>query len=76
MADPTGLPKFALCIRNEDCGDLETRKVYQVLADDDAANEGYLRVVDETGEDYLYPASYFVLVDLPREARDALGIAG
>ena len=63
---------FALCIENRDCDDLEKGKVYQVLPDDDAAQEGYLRVVDESTEDYLYPESYFVLLDLPKKAQDAL----
>ena len=72
MTNPDPAPKFALCIRNDECADLETRKIYQVLQDDDAAKDGYIRVVDESGEDYLYPTSYFVLVDLPQEARDAL----
>jgi hypothetical protein len=75
MADTKCPTKFALCIKNDDCEDLERRKVYQVLQDDDAAKEGYLRVVDESGEDYLYPARYFVLVDLPHEAQDALTAA-
>jgi hypothetical protein len=44
---------------------LERRKVYQVLPDDKAADAGYLRIVDESGEDYLYPESYFVSVELP-----------
>ena len=44
----------------------------QVLSDDEASKEGYLRVIDESGEDYLYPESYFILVQLPREAQDAL----
>jgi len=48
---------FVLCIENKDCDDLEKRKVYQVLPDDKAADEGYLRIVDESGEDYLYPES-------------------
>jgi hypothetical protein len=39
---------------------------------DDAKLEGYLRVVDESGEDYLYPESYFILVQLPEEAQEAL----
>jgi hypothetical protein len=65
-------PKFALCIDNKDCEDLEKKKIYQVLPDEDAANEGYLRVIDESGEDYLYPESYFILVELPRKAQDAL----
>jgi hypothetical protein len=46
--------KFALCIENRDCDDLEKGKVYPVLPDDTAAQEGYLRVVDESTEDYLY----------------------
>ncbi len=72
MADPKSKPRFALCVKNDDCEDLEVRKVYQVLPDDDAAAEGYVRVVDESGEDYLYPASYFVPVELPQQAQDAL----
>lgn len=63
---------FALCIENKDCEDLEKRKIYQVLPDDEAKKEGYLRVIDESGEDYLYPESYFILVQLPREALEAL----
>ncbi len=63
---------FALCIGNKDCEDLEMRKIYQVLPDDDAEREGYIRVIDESGEDYLYPQSYFILVRLPREAQKAL----
>jgi hypothetical protein len=63
---------FALCIENKDCDDLEKRKLYQILPDEAAAKEGYLRVVDESGEDYLYPESYFILVQLPRKAQDAL----
>lgn len=63
---------FALCIDNKNCEDLEKRKIYQVLPDDAAAREGYLRVIDESGEDYLYPETYFVLVQLPREAQEAL----
>jgi len=72
MAEQDDEPRFALCIRNDDCEDLELRKVYRVLADDDAAAEGYLRVVDESGDDYLYPAGYFILLRLPQEARAAL----
>jgi hypothetical protein len=63
---------FALCIENRDCDDLERGKVYQILPDETAAQEGYLRVVDESTEDYLYPESYFVLLVLPKKAQDAL----
>ena len=63
---------FALCIENRDCDDLEKGKVYKVLQDTEAAQEGYLRIVDESEEDYLYPASYFVSLELPSKAQDAL----
>jgi hypothetical protein len=66
---------FALCIENKECEDLEKRKIYRVLPDDEASKEGYLRVIDESGEDYLHPESYFILVELPREAQDALQVA-
>ena len=67
---------FALCIENKECEDLETRKIYRVLPDDEAAKEGYMRIVDESGEDYLYPESYFIIVELSRKAQDALQAAG
>jgi hypothetical protein len=63
--------QFALCISNAE-PDLEFRKIYRVLADDSASKNRYLRVVDESGEDYLYPAKYFVFVDVPLKARRAL----
>lgn len=63
---------FALCIENRDCEDLEKRKIYQVLPDDAAKKDGYLRVIDESGEDYLYPESYFIPIQLPREIQEAL----
>ena len=63
---------FLLCIETRDCEDLERGKVYRVLPDDSAAADGYVRVIDESGEDYLYPQSYFVPVDVPQEARAAL----
>ena len=63
---------FALCIENRDCEDLEKRKIYQLLPDNEAEKEGYIRIIDESGEDYLYPASYFILVHLPHEAQEAL----
>jgi len=72
MAQTRQRIKFALCIDNRDCDDLEKGKVYQVIPDDAAAQEGYLRVVDESAEDYLYPEAYFVLLDLPKKAEEAL----
>jgi hypothetical protein len=64
--------RFVICIRNEGSEDLEVGKVYQVLADASAARDNYIRVVDESGEDYLYPADYFVPIALPQEAERAL----
>jgi hypothetical protein len=58
-------PRFLLCVRNDGADDLEPRKLYQVLPDPGAVREGYVRVIDESGEDYLYPADYFVPVRLP-----------
>ena len=71
MANKTEEMRFAVCLENRDCDDLEKRKIYRIIPDGESAKEGYLRVVDESGEDYLYPASYFVLVVLPREAQEA-----
>lgn len=61
-------PRFALCVRTDGALDLEERKVYQVLPDRAARRNGYTRVVDESGEDYLYPAVFFVPVRLPAAA--------
>ena len=67
--------QFALCIENSDCEDLEKRKLYQILPDEAAAQEGYMRVIDESGENYLYPQSHFILVELPRRAEEVLTAA-
>jgi hypothetical protein len=56
-----GEPRFALCVRNEGYpAGLEWRKVYRALADEQASKRHQLRVIDESGEDYLYPEEYFV----------------
>jgi hypothetical protein len=68
--------RFVICVRNEDCEDLEPRKIYQVLADETAAQDGYIRVIDESGEDYLYPQDYFVSIELPQAAEKAVMSAG
>lgn len=64
---------FAICILNgEYAGTLELRKVYEVLEDSTAAQRNYVRVIDESGEDYLYPQSWFVPVSVPAGAEDLL----
>ena len=66
-------PRFAICIANTDYpAALEVRKIYQVLPDADAARHQYLRIIDESGEDYLYPATDFVFIDLPQSIQEAL----
>ena len=64
--------KFVICIRNEESDDLELRKLYRVLPDEVAAADGYIRVIDESGEDYLYPRDYFLPIELPKAAEKAL----
>jgi hypothetical protein len=62
-----------LCVKNDTYpASLEVRKVYQELPDPDDSAKGFVRVIDESGEDYLYPADYFVAIDLPKAAVDAL----
>lgn len=75
MAKPKENYSFVLCIENKDCEDLEKHKVYQALPDEEAEKERYIRVIDESGEDYLYPKSYFIVVQLPREAQEALELS-
>lgn len=67
--------RYMLCLRNDGCEDLELRKLYQLVPDRRAEREGYVRVVDESGEDYLYPASYFVPVTLPKRAQAAMALS-
>src|SRR2546422_509798 len=64
--------EFAICVADEGYDDIEVWKVYQVLPDAKAAGVGCIRVVDESGEDYLYPENRFVMVDLPKDVRARL----
>lgn len=69
-ANPHG---FVVCIHNEGYGaSLETRKIYRKLADPESSREGLIRVVDESGEDYLYPAEWFEPINLSPQLRSAL----
>jgi hypothetical protein len=64
--------EFVICVANERYDDLQAWKVYRVLPDVKAAEVGCLRVIDESGEDYLYPTDRFAAVDLPRDVRERL----
>ena len=64
---------FAVCISNEDYpASLELHKIYCVIPDEDAAADGDIRIVDESGEDYLYPASWFAPIDVPHAVEESL----
>jgi len=65
--------RFGLCIRNTGYpASLELRKVYRLLSDELAAKHRQVRVIDESGEDYLYPEAYFVPIKLPQSAERAV----
>ncbi len=69
-------PRFVVCIDNADYeASLELRKIYPVVPDPDAAQDGDLRIVDESGEDYMFHKSHFVFIELPAEAEKALATA-
>ena len=62
-----------MCVKNSEYpASLELHKIYRVVPDQEAAREGDLRIVDESGEDYLYPAEWFDAVDVPRRVRTSL----
>lgn len=63
---------FVLCLRNGENEDLEVRKVYRILPDEAAAKDNYVRIIDESGEDYLYPAELFTAIQLSELASSAL----
>ena len=66
-------PQFAVCINNTGYpASLELHKIYRVLPDEDAARDGDIRVIDESGEDYLYPAAFFVAIEVPQEVERAI----
>lgn len=64
--------QFAVCVANEGYpASLELRKIYQVVPDEKAATHNLVRVIDESGEDYLYPQRFFVPIELPQAAAEA-----
>lgn len=66
-------PQFVICINNEDYpASLQLWKVYRMLPDDKGARHNLIRIVDESGEDYLFPASCFVSVKLPQAVKSAI----
>ncbi|MBE9508094.1 MAG: hypothetical protein IMY86_08575 [Chloroflexi bacterium] len=67
--------QFVVCIENEGyAASLELRKIYLLVADADAAEHQLIRVIDESGEDYLYPVEYFVPIELPQAVEKAFSV--
>lgn len=65
--------QFVVCIDNANYpASLELHKIYRILPDEEAAREGDMRVIDESGEDYLYPAEWFVPVEVPQAVKSSL----
>jgi hypothetical protein len=65
--------RFVICIDNANFeAALELRKIYETIPDDEAARLDLTRVIDESGEDYLYPVNYFVPIELPQRAERAM----
>jgi len=76
MAKKNPPRRFLLCVKNDGYPvSLEVRKVYQALPDPVAEARSYVRVIDESGEDYLFPSSCFVAIDLPQAAATVFGEA-
>jgi hypothetical protein len=70
---PAADQHYAICVRNDDYpASLELRKLYPLIEDAFASQHGMVRVVDESGEDYLYPSEFFVRLDLPASVEKAL----
>lgn len=64
--------RFVVCIKNDDYpASLELHKIYQVVSDDEIEADGEMRIIDESGEDYIYPSHWFVALDLPSAARES-----
>ena len=67
---------FVVCVKNEEYAvSLELRKIYETIPDDQAADHHMIRVVDESGEDYLYPSDFFIPIDLPKPIEQAIALA-
>jgi hypothetical protein len=76
MTTRSGRKQFVVCLRNKGYEvSLERRKIYQVLADREAAKLKQVRVIDESGEDYLYPQNFFAPIELPQPLRRAVQAA-
>ncbi len=61
--------QYVMCIKNDGyAASLEVRKIYQAISDTDSAEKKMIRVIDESGEDYLFPEEFFVPIQIPKNA--------
>jgi len=68
-----GEKRFVVCVKNDEYeGALELRKIYEVLEDSDAEPHDLIRVIDESGEDYLYPRGWFLPIELPASLEEVI----
>ncbi len=69
-------PRFVICIRNSGYpASLELRKLYEVVEDPEAEKDDMIRVIDESGEDYLFPTDRFIAAPLPAAVEEAVLLA-
>jgi len=66
------LIQFAICVQNQECEDLDLLKLYQVLIDNSAAQDDYIRIIDESGEDYIYPKNNFIVINFSSQIEKTL----
>jgi hypothetical protein len=65
--------QLVICIKNDEYpASLEKRKIYESIPDSEAEKHGQIRVIDESGEDYLYPGEYFIPASLPKNIEEAV----
>jgi hypothetical protein len=69
-------PQFVVCLKNDGYeASLEPRKIYQVIPDKEAESHKMLRIIDESEEDYLFPASFFASISLPQALAKELALS-
>jgi len=66
------MKKFVLCLNNDGYDDIQKWKIYMVVEPDDKTDRGWLRLIDDSGEDYLYPPEYFEAIEIPVNIQEAM----
>lgn len=66
------MKQFVLCINNSGYDDIQKWKIYQVVEPNDKTDKGWIRLIDDSGEDYLYPPDYFEFIEIPQKIQEAM----